>query len=152
MEVLFEEILRNSRSSFRFAHHMRCCVFDELFDPDEVKAKLNESSGSSSHQPTPVICLVCRKLGPAQQVAPEYTEAVKQVFRLGAFQGLASGDTATSAHYFLAANDSYAYYLDPHVEVRPALDGAEMDCSTWHAMKSRRTNCFRNEMGPAGFQ
>lgn len=51
---------------------------------------------------------------------------------MASFQGLACGDTATSAHYFIAANHGYGYYLDPHT-VGPALDGAEMNTSTWHA-------------------
>ncbi|CAD7962283.1 unnamed protein product [Amoebophrya sp. A120] len=122
----------SSSSSSRnttFAHHCRVCVFDELFDPDEVKGKLSDNKA--------VICLLCKKLGPNANIAPEYTEAVKQVFKLATFQGLACGDTATSAHYFLAASDTYALYLDPHVETRAALDGAEMDTSSWHALKSK---------------
>ncbi|CAD7973092.1 unnamed protein product [Amoebophrya sp. A25] len=111
-----------------FAHHARVCVFDELLDPDEVRAKLVGNKN--------VIILLCKKLGPHQSVSPEYTEAIKQVFKLPSFQGLACGDTATSAHYFIAASDTYCYYLDPHVETRAALDGAEMDISSWHALKN----------------
>lgn len=55
-------------------------VFDELFDPDVVKAKLANSNA--------VICLYCKKLGPDAALSPEYTEGVKQAFRVASFQGL----------------------------------------------------------------
>jgi len=48
---------------------------------------------------------------------------------------ITAGDTARSAHYFIAASESYALYLDPHIETRNALDGAEMDTDCWHAVK-----------------
>lgn len=105
------------------------CVFDELFDPDEVREQLRKKK-------RPVVAFLCMKLGPQQQISAEYTEAVKQAFKLPSFQGLACGDQATSAHYFVAASESYMLYLDPHVDTRTAMDGAEMDISAWHAMTS----------------
>ena len=81
-----------------------------------------------------VAIFLCKKLGPDVMIAPEYTEAVRQAFKCRSFQGLACGDTATSAHYFIACSDMHLYYLDPHVEVRPALHGAEMDNSSWHSL------------------
>eukprot|EP00392_Amoebophrya_sp_AT5.2_P003382 g3387.t1 len=175
IEVIYDEIKAGGgggggggsaavASRLKFAPSLTVSVFDELFDPDEVKAKLAAngltnpqrngnfgSGGASASGATTasslgggnaaaaqqgVICLLCKKLGPNQNVAPEYTEAVKQIFKLQTFQGLACGDTATSAHYFIAASDTYCYYLDPHVETRTALDGAEMDTENWHALKS----------------
>lgn len=133
-EIILGDV-HNSKSAshkYYFAKQLKICTFDELIDPDLVKEQL---SGAHSG----VVILYCKKLGPHQSVAPEYTEAIKQLFKLPSFMGFASGDSATSAHYFVASSDSGMYYLDPHVETRPALDGAEMDTNTWHALHNEST-------------
>lgn len=86
-----------------------------------------------------------KMFGCDRHIAPESTEAVKQVFKCASFQGLASGDSATSAHFFIAAGDSYLYYLDPHVETRPALHGAEMDNTSWHSLRAQSSSSDGNK-------
>jgi len=72
-----------TRRKWHYANVLQVCVFDELFDPDAVQSKLQE------RQNTAVLCFLCKKLGVDANISPHYTEAVKQVFRLPTFVGLA---------------------------------------------------------------
>lgn len=122
-----------SERELRYATVIRPVVFDGLLDPDEVKKKFNYKNAAVS-----VLVFLCMKLGPDKTISPEHSEAVLQSFRLPSFAGLCSGDLATSAHYFIACSENQRslFYLDPHVETREALDGAELTSDTWHAIQT----------------
>lgn len=127
-------VIRKINQKYKFAHRLKLCYFDDgCLDPDIVKEALNEENDQNIRYE--VMIFLGKMFGAERHIAPESTEAVKQVFKCASFQGMACGDPATSAHYFIAGGDSYLYYLDPHVETRPALNGAEMDTSSWHSLR-----------------
>lgn len=71
-----------------------------------------------------VIVLVCRRLGLESFNLTEYRAGVESCFELPQFQGLASGNSANSAHFFVGTHDDCLLYLDPHT-VQPALESPE---------------------------
>jgi len=72
-----------------------------------------------------VIVLLCRKLGVDSFQVARYKAPIQACFSSRFFLGLSGGGPTTSAYWFVAADDSRLYYLDPHAEVRPALVSLE---------------------------
>lgn len=104
---------------------LQTCLFaDGVFNPVKVQELFAE-------RPVPVLILLCTKLGEGEELQEFYFPTIRKVFSLPWFQGLCSGDSATSAHYFVAASEKSLYYLDPHT-VRPALIDQLLDCGEWH--------------------
>lgn len=71
-----------------------------------------------------VILLVCRRLGLDYFNLDDYREGVESCFQLPEFQGLASGNSASSAHFFVATHGDSLIFLDPH-STQPALNSME---------------------------
>lgn len=70
---------------------------------------------------TSVIILVCRRLGLESCNLDEYQQGLDVCFRLPEFQGLASGNSSSSAHFFVATHgEDSLLFMDPHVTY-PAL-------------------------------
>eukprot|EP00438_Fugacium_kawagutii_P015322 Skav224920 [mRNA] locus=scaffold1966:78903:82867:+ [translate_table: standard] len=68
-----------------------------------------------------VILLVCRRLGLESCNLEEYQQGLDICFRLPEFQGLASGNSSSSAHFFVATHgEDSLLFMDPHV-THPAL-------------------------------
>eukprot|EP00397_Hematodinium_sp_SG-2012_P011010 GEMP01011136.1.p1 GENE.GEMP01011136.1~~GEMP01011136.1.p1 ORF type:complete len:366 (+),score=37.69 GEMP01011136.1:165-1262(+) len=104
---------------------LQTCLFEDgVLNPVKVQDLLAERD-------IPVLVLLCTKLGAEEQLDDHYIESIRQVFTLPWFQGMCSGDSATSAHFFIAASETSVYYLDPHT-TRPALIDQLLDCGEWH--------------------
>ncbi len=76
-----------------------------------------------------IILFLSMRLGVDSINLERYKLTIRTLFSVPFFQGLSSGETLTSAYYFIAACDDYLYYLDPHT-VQPALlsvDGSALD-------------------------
>lgn len=68
-----------------------------------------------------MLIFVARKLG-ASEFNQMYKMSIQECFRIPGFQGLASGNDRTSAHYFVACTNNALLYLDPHIETQPIMD------------------------------
>jgi cysteine protease ATG4 len=90
-----------------------CCFEDGVLYRKPVRDALSDSAG--------VLVLLCRKLGVGEFNATRYTAPVKACFSSPLFCGLASGGPTTSAYFFVAAEETHLYYLDPHTETREAF-------------------------------
>eukprot|EP00446_Apocalathium_sp_SHHI-4_P018606 CAMPEP_0177285056 /NCGR_PEP_ID=MMETSP0367-20130122/72863_1 /TAXON_ID=447022 ORGANISM="Scrippsiella hangoei-like, Strain SHHI-4" /NCGR_SAMPLE_ID=MMETSP0367 /ASSEMBLY_ACC=CAM_ASM_000362 /LENGTH=309 /DNA_ID=CAMNT_0018742165 /DNA_START=1 /DNA_END=931 /DNA_ORIENTATION=- len=71
-----------------------------------------------------VILLVCRRLGLESFNVTEYRAGIEQCFKLPEFQGLASGNNSTSAHFFVGTHDDCLVFLDPH-RTLPGLESVD---------------------------
>jgi len=104
---------------------LQTCLFDDgVFNPVKVQELFAE-------RPVPVLIMLCTKLGEGEGLEENYFPTIRKVFSLPWFQGLCSGDSATSAHFFVAASEKSVYYLDPHT-VRPALIDQLLTSEEWH--------------------
>lgn len=98
---------------------LRCAVFVDgpIFKADVLN---HFDAGCSS-----VLLLVCRRLGLEDVNSEEYQPGLEGCFQLPEFQGLASGNSSSSAHFFVALHGSDSLlFLDPHV-THPALRSRE---------------------------
>eukprot|EP00927_Polykrikos_kofoidii_P071607 TRINITY_DN67867_c0_g1_i1.p1 TRINITY_DN67867_c0_g1~~TRINITY_DN67867_c0_g1_i1.p1 ORF type:complete len:376 (+),score=54.75 TRINITY_DN67867_c0_g1_i1:45-1172(+) len=94
-----------------------CVVFEDTIFKSRVLECFERSEGIDA-----VVVLVCRRLGLNSFNLGEYQSGVKACFEMPEFQGLASGDSGSSAHFFVATHDDdYLLYLDPHT-VQPSLE------------------------------
>jgi len=74
-----------------------------------------------------VVFLVCRRLGLNTFNVTEYREGIERCFQLPEFMGLASGNDASSAHFFVGTHGDQLLFLDPHT-TQPALESLEAVC------------------------
>lgn len=80
------------------------------------------------HGAASVIFFVCLRLGLEEFNLSEYRAGLEACFSLPEFQGLASGNSTTSAHFFVGTSDDRLLFLDPHITF-PALEStAGVDC------------------------
>eukprot|EP00928_Gymnodinium_smaydae_P043401 TRINITY_DN29082_c0_g1_i2.p1 TRINITY_DN29082_c0_g1~~TRINITY_DN29082_c0_g1_i2.p1 ORF type:complete len:372 (-),score=86.25 TRINITY_DN29082_c0_g1_i2:327-1442(-) len=104
------------RSQPRFLSEIACVVFEDgpicksvVFDRFARGAKA-------------CIVLVCLRLGLDGFNVTEYGAGLRLCFRMPEFQGLASGNSGSSAHFFVATHDDDTLlFLDPH-QTLPALE------------------------------
>ncbi|SOV18812.1 cysteine protease ATG4, putative [Plasmodium gaboni] len=68
-----------------------------------------------------IIIWICLKLGIDSLNVSKYKKSLLSCFLLKQFQGISSGNTNTSAHYFYSANDNGLFYLDPHIKCQNAF-------------------------------
>merc|ERR1712187_582638 len=100
-----------------FMKKFACVVFDDGAIYKDTVSKCFERSGVGM-----VLVLICHRLGLDAFNLTEYRAGVEACFRLPEFQGLASGNSGNSAHYFVATHgDDCLLYLDPHT-TQPALE------------------------------
>jgi len=101
-----------------FLRGLACVVFEDgaIFKANVLK---HFEAGRSA-----VIILVCRRLGLEVFNAAVYRQGVESCFELPQFQGLASGNSASSAHYFVGTHDDCLLFLDPH-RVQTSLESVE---------------------------
>ncbi|CAK9005938.1 unnamed protein product [Durusdinium trenchii] len=98
-----------------FLKTVGCAVF---VDGPIYKASVMEHFDNGC---TSVILFVCRRLGLESCNLDEYQQGLDSCFRLPEFQGLASGNSSSSAHFFVATHgEESLLFLDPHV-THPAL-------------------------------
>lgn len=92
-----------------------CVVFE---DGPIFRAEVEEKLAAGARA---VILLVCRRLGLDGFNAAEYRPGVEACFGLPDFQGMASGNSGSSAHFFVGTHDDDSLMLlDPH-QTLPAL-------------------------------
>lgn len=101
-----------------FLRGLRCAVFEDGAIFKETVLELF-SGGCSA-----VVILVCRRLGLDYFNVAEYRPGIESCFSLPEFLGLASGNSASSAHYFVGTHDDCLLFLDPH-KTQPALESVE---------------------------
>ncbi|CAJ1455286.1 unnamed protein product [Effrenium voratum] len=113
---LFQEATKAGNPEF--LKGIRCAVF---VDGPIYKVSVTEHFDAGA---TAVILFVCRRLGLDSCNLDEYQEGLQSCFGLPEFQGLASGNSSSSAHFFVATHsEDSLLFLDPHV-TRPALQSA----------------------------
>ncbi|EZG78227.1 peptidase family C54 protein [Gregarina niphandrodes] len=71
--------------------------------------------------PGVLIIYVSLKLGLSEIDLVRYKDFLMSLFRMDSFCGLCGGNSTTSAYYFIACNERYLYYIDPHTRVQSAL-------------------------------
>jgi len=101
-----------------FLRGLACAVFED--GPIFRQTVLELFEGGARK----VVLLVCRRLGLEAFNAPEYRAGVESCFGLPEFQGLASGNSASSAHFFVATHGDCLLFLDPH-RTQPALHSVD---------------------------
>mmetsp|Transcript_4426 Transcript_4426/g.9722 ORF Transcript_4426/g.9722 Transcript_4426/m.9722 type:complete len:361 (+) Transcript_4426:240-1322(+) len=101
-----------------FLKRLACVTFEDGVVYKE-KVQLHFDAGASG-----VLFFVCRRLGVEKFNFAEYQKGVQGCFSLPQFQGLASGNNSTSAHFFVATSDDRLVFLDPHITL-PALSTLE---------------------------
>ncbi|KAK1584723.1 peptidase family C54 [Colletotrichum navitas] len=101
--------------------------------------KIAKPDGSKFH---PTLILVGTRLG-IDKITPVYWEALIAALQMPQSVGIAGG-RPSSSHYFIGAQGSYLFYLDPH-HTRPALPFhmnlslySEADVDTVHTRRLRR--------------
>jgi len=88
-----------------------------------------------------VVLFVCRRLGLDEFNLEEYREGLESCFQLPEFQGLASGNNSSSAHFFVATHGGDGLlYLDPHT-TSPALR-SEADVIASRGLRAERVLCL----------
>lgn len=95
-----------------------CVVFE---DGAIFKASVTEKFDQGAKA---VIILVCRRLGLESFNLEEYRGGVEECFKLPEFQGLASGNSGSSAHFFVGTHDDCLIFLDPHTTL-PAIESID---------------------------
>lgn len=104
---------------------LQTCLFEDgVINPRKVQDLFADRD-------VPCLVILCTKLGAEDRCDESSIQSIRHVFTLPWFQGMCSGDSATSAHFFVAVSETSAYYLDPHT-TRPALIDQLMDCGEWH--------------------
>ncbi|KAF4669171.1 Cysteine protease atg4c [Perkinsus chesapeaki] len=94
-----------------------CVAFDDgVLYKDQVEALLTADSSG-----LPVLVLLCVRLGQDATIPQSHVPLILECFRRPGFVGLSSGESTTSAFYFVAAWSGGLYYLDPHIATQPAL-------------------------------
>ncbi|KAK2794969.1 Cysteine protease atg4 [Onygenales sp. PD_12] len=109
-------------------------------DVYEDRFRAIASGGTDSIHPT--LILLGIRLG-IDRVTPVYWESLKALLKWPQSVGIAGG-RPSSSHYFVGAQGSYFFYLDPH-HTRPALpyhpDGqsfTEEELNSYHTRRLRR--------------
>ncbi|KAF4758432.1 Cysteine protease atg4c [Perkinsus olseni] len=93
-----------------------CVAFDDgVLYKDQVEPLLAEEGA------LPVLVLLCVRLGQDATIPQSHIPLILACFRRPGFVGLSSGESTTSALYFVAAWTGGLYYLDPHLATQPAL-------------------------------
>lgn len=99
----------------------------------------------------PTLILVGTRLG-LENITPVYWEALKASLQMSQSIGIAGGHPS-SAHYFVALQDSYFFYLDPH-QTQPALNFydninkySQEEIDSCHTRRLRRAHV--KEMDPS---
>mmetsp|Transcript_88923 Transcript_88923/g.206949 ORF Transcript_88923/g.206949 Transcript_88923/m.206949 type:complete len:356 (+) Transcript_88923:64-1131(+) len=118
---LFQSTDASSREP-AFLRSVGCRVFEDGAVFKDSVLELFASGTCSA-----AIILVCRRLGLNNFNVEEYRPGLESCFALPEFQGLASGNSASSAHFFVGTHGDCLLFLDPH-QVRPALDSTEAVC------------------------
>lgn len=94
---------------------VRCAVFEDGTIYRAAVIELFEAGCDA------VVILVCRRLGLDSFNLAEYRAGVEACFDLPEFQGLASGNSGSSAHFFVGTHDDCLIYMDPH-RTQPSLE------------------------------
>lgn len=99
----------------------------------------------------PTLILIGTRLG-LENVTPVYWEALKASLQMSQSIGIAGGHPSSS-HYFVAIQDSYFFYLDPH-QTQPALNFhdninnySQEEIDSCHTRRLRRAHL--KEMDPS---
>ncbi|TQN66675.1 Cysteine protease ATG4 [Colletotrichum shisoi] len=110
--------------------------------PDVYEDKFMEIAKPDGSRFHPTLILVGTRLG-IDKITPVYWEALIAALQMPQSVGIAGGRPASS-HYFIGAQGSYLFYLDPH-HTRPALPFhtdpshySEADVDTVHTRRLRR--------------
>ncbi|CCF39271.1 cysteine protease atg4 [Colletotrichum higginsianum] len=110
--------------------------------PDVYEDKFMEIAKPDGSRFNPTLILVGTRLG-IDKITPVYWEALIAALQMPQSVGIAGGRPASS-HYFIGAQGSYLFYLDPH-HTRPALPFhtdpshySEADVDTVHTRRLRR--------------
>ncbi|CAE7591729.1 atg4 [Symbiodinium natans] len=128
---LFQDLKSKASGAPEFLRGVDCAVF---VDGPIYKTNVIElfDGGSSA-----VILFVCRRLGLEEFNLEEYREGLESCFQLPEFQGLASGNSSSSAHFFVATHgEDSMLFLDPHT-TSPALR-VEGDVVAAHGLRPER--------------
>ncbi|ODH13578.1 hypothetical protein ACO22_07119 [Paracoccidioides brasiliensis] len=111
-------------------------------DVYEDRFRTIASSGATEAGIHPTLILLGIRLG-IDRVTPVYWEALKDVLKYPQSVGIAGG-RPSSSHYFIGAQGSYFFYLDPH-HTRPALPYhapgqvfTEEELNSYHTRRLRR--------------
>lgn len=96
-----------------------CVVFEDGAIYKETVLERLSRPGSRA-----VLVLVCRRLGLDSFNVEEYRAGLESCFTLPEFQGMASGNSGSSAHFFVGTHDDSLLYLDPHT-VQTSLESVE---------------------------
>ena len=97
--------------------HTGCVAFDDgTIFKESVLQQFAEGCES-------VILLFCRRLG-LDNITIEHRSGLERCFSLPQFEGLASGNSGSSAHFFVATQGDTLLYLDPHI-TQPALESVD---------------------------
>eukprot|EP00747_Dinoflagellata_sp_TGD_P222694 gnl/TRDRNA2_/TRDRNA2_94392_c0_seq3.p1 gnl/TRDRNA2_/TRDRNA2_94392_c0~~gnl/TRDRNA2_/TRDRNA2_94392_c0_seq3.p1 ORF type:complete len:357 (-),score=68.21 gnl/TRDRNA2_/TRDRNA2_94392_c0_seq3:74-1144(-) len=112
------EVNKEGSQAPAFVQKLACVVFE---DGAVYKDSVNQLFDGGAEG---IIILLCRRLGLDAFNAAEYRNGIESCFELQEFQGLASGNSASSAHFFVATHGDSLVYLDPHT-THPALESLE---------------------------
>ncbi|POS88335.1 hypothetical protein EPUL_000003, partial [Erysiphe pulchra] len=100
----------------------------------------------------PTLILVGTRLG-LENITPVYWEALKASLQMSQSIGIAGRGHPSSSHYFVALQDSYFFYLDPH-QTQPALNFhddinnySQEEINSCHTRRLRRAHV--KEMDPS---
>ena len=91
------------------------CFEDGVIYEDEVR----DAVGGGG-----CVFFVCKKLGLDYFNVERYKQSIYKTFMVPCFRGLASGESTTSAYFFVATSEDSLYFLDPHIAVQSAHLGA----------------------------
>jgi len=137
---LFDAVAKREQSPDvpTFVHRLGCAVFE---DGAIIKSTVLEKFESGCEA---VILLVCRRLG-LDSFNMAYRDGIEACFSFQQFLGLASGNSGSSAHYFVATHGDCLCFLDPH-QTYPALEtlenvqGGGLQASRPHALRWTHLN------------
>merc|ERR1719313_1029932 len=91
-----------------FLKRLGCVVFE---DGAIFKSSVLEKFDSGCEG---VILFCCRRLGLDSFNVETYRGGIEACFKFPQFLGLASGNSGSSAHYFVASHGDQLLFLDPH--------------------------------------
>ncbi|KAH6890994.1 hypothetical protein B0T10DRAFT_560266 [Thelonectria olida] len=133
------------------SHESKLRVYSTGDGPDVYEDqffKIAKPEGEDFH---PTLILVGTRLG-IDKITPVYWEALIASLQMSQSAGIAGG-RPSSSHYFIGAQGSFLFYLDPH-HTRPALpyhedvdQYSEEEVSTCHTVRLRRIHV--REMDPS---
>ncbi|KZL75501.1 cysteine protease ATG4 (peptidase family C54) [Colletotrichum tofieldiae] len=122
--------------------HQPLRVYSTGDGPDVYEDKFMKIAKPDGSQFHPTLILVGTRLG-IDKITPVYWEALIAALQMPQSVGIAGG-RPSSSHYFIGAQGSYLFYLDPH-HTRPALPFhtdpsrySEADVDTVHTRRLRR--------------